>query len=116
MIRSALHLHIIFFIEHFVSVESANIRSTGLFKPNPYLQVIIDDNISRKTEVIKNTLHPKWKEEFTVLVTPLSKITFRLADHHSFRKDNILGEKRVNFLKVLLYFNGKIENVEMTIG
>ncbi|XP_047515956.1 E3 ubiquitin-protein ligase Su(dx) [Pieris napi] len=98
-----------------LTVESANIRSTGLFKPNPYLQVIIDDNISRKTEVIKNTLHPKWKEEFTVLVTPLSKITFRLADHHSFRKDNILGEKRINFLKVLLYFNGKIENVEMAI-
>ncbi|CAK1549841.1 unnamed protein product [Leptosia nina] len=98
-----------------LTVESANIRSTGLFKPNPYLQVVIDDNISRKTEVIKNTLHPKWKEEFTVLVTPLSKITFRLADHHSFRKDNILGEKKINFLKVLLYFNGKIENVEMTI-
>ncbi|CAG4968025.1 unnamed protein product [Colias eurytheme] len=98
-----------------LTVESANIRSSGLFKPNPYLQVIIDDNISRRTEVIKNTLHPKWKEEFTVLVTPLSKIVFRLADHHSFRKDNILGEKRINFLKVLLYFNGKIENVEMTL-
>ncbi|XP_069365570.1 E3 ubiquitin-protein ligase Su(dx) [Maniola hyperantus] len=98
-----------------LTVESANIRNSGFLKPNPYLQVIIDDKISRRTEVLKNTLHPKWKEDFTVLVTPLSQILFRLADHHSFRKDNVIGEKRVNLLKILLYFNGKCENVELSI-
>lgn len=97
-------------------MESASIRNSGLFKPNPYLQLVIDDNISRRTEVIKNTLHPKWKEDFTVLVTPLSQLLLRLADHHSFRKDHIIGEKRINLLKILLYFNGKCENVELTIG
>ncbi|XP_046961279.1 E3 ubiquitin-protein ligase Su(dx) [Vanessa cardui] len=98
-----------------LTVESASIRNSGLFKPNPYLQLIIDDNISRRTEVIKNTLHPKWKEEFTVLVTPLSQLVLRLADHHSFRKDHIIGEKKINFLKILLYINGKCENVELSI-
>lgn len=78
--------------------------------------MVIDDKISRRTEVIKNTLHPKWKEDFTVLVTPLSQILLRLADHHSFRKDHIIGEKKLNILKILLYFNGKCENVELTIG
>lgn len=99
-----------------ILVESANIRNSGLFKPNPYLQVIIDDKSSKKTEVIKNTSHPKWKEDFTVLVTPLSQILFRLADHHSFRKDNIIGEKRISLTKILLNFNGKCENIELTIG
>lgn len=98
-----------------ITVESANIKNSGIFKPNPYLQVIIDDKISKKTEVIKNTSHPKWKEDFTLLVTPLSQILFRLADHHSFRKDNIIGEKRISLTKILLSFNGKCENVELTI-
>ncbi|KAI5641532.1 c2 domain-containing protein [Phthorimaea operculella] len=98
-----------------LTAESANIRNTGIFKPNPYLQLMIDDKISRKTEVIKNTLHPKWKEDFTVLVTPLSQLLFRLADHHSFRKDNIIGEKKISLLKILLLFNGKCENIELTI-
>lgn len=77
---------------------------------------MVDDKISRRTEVIKNTLHPKWKEDFTVLVTPLSHLILRLGDHHSFRKDNVIGEKKVNLLKILLFFNGKCENVELTIG
>ncbi|XP_023955230.2 E3 ubiquitin-protein ligase Su(dx) [Bicyclus anynana] len=98
-----------------LTVESANIRNSGFLKPNPYLQVIIDDKISRRTEVLKNTLHPKWKEDFTVLVKPLSQILLRLADHHSFRKDNIIGERRVNLLEILLYFNGKCENIELSL-
>ncbi|XP_030021451.1 E3 ubiquitin-protein ligase Su(dx) [Manduca sexta] len=98
-----------------LTVESANIKNSGIFKPNPYLQVIIDDKISRKTEVIRNTLHPKWKEDLTVLVTPQSQLLFRLADYHSFRKDNVIGEKRINLLRVLLYCNGKCESVELTI-
>ncbi|XP_028040862.1 E3 ubiquitin-protein ligase Su(dx) isoform X2 [Bombyx mandarina] len=98
-----------------LTVESANIKNSGLFKPNPYLQVIIDDKILRKTEVIRNTLHPKWKEDLTILVTPQSQLLFRLADYHSFRKDNVIGEKKVNLLKVLFYCNGKCENLELTL-
>ncbi|CAB3231123.1 unnamed protein product [Arctia plantaginis] len=98
-----------------LTVESANIKNSGLFKPNPYLQVVIDDKLSRRTDYIKNTLHPKWKEDLTVLVTPQSELLFRLADYHSFRKDNIIGEKRIHLLKILLYFNGKCDNVELTI-
>lgn len=77
---------------------------------------MIDEKITRRTEVIRNTLHPKWKEDLTVLVTPQSQLLFRLADYHSFRKDNIIGEKKINLLKILLFFNGKCENVELSIG
>ncbi|GBP64112.1 E3 ubiquitin-protein ligase Su(dx) [Eumeta japonica] len=52
----------------------------------------------------------------TVLVTPQSQLLFRLVDHHSFRKDNIIGERKLNILKILLCFNGKCENVELTLG
>lgn len=78
--------------------------------------MIIDNNVTRKTDVIKNTLHPKWKEDLTILVTPQSQLLFRLADYHSFRKDHIIGEKKINLLKILLYFNGKCENVELSVG
>lgn len=78
--------------------------------------MIIDNKEPIKTEVIKSTLHPKWKAELTVLVTPQSQLLFRLVDYHSFRKDNIIGEKKINLLRVLLYCNGKCENVELSIG
>lgn len=98
-----------------LTVEAASIRNAGLFKPNPYVQLLIDDKHSKRTEVAKNTLHPKWKEELTVLVTPQSNLLFRLIDHHSFRKDNILGEKKLSLQQVLVCFNGKCENLELTL-
>lgn len=52
----------------------------------------------------------------TLLVTAQSQLLFRLADHHSFRKDNIIGERKLSILKVLLCFNGKCENLEVTLG
>ena len=40
---------------------------TGRF--NPYCEVIIDDQKSNvRTDTLKNTLNPKWNEEFTVYV------------------------------------------------
>lgn len=78
--------------------------------------MIVDDKTSKRTEVVKNTLHPKWKEEMTLLVTAQSTLLFRLVDHHSFRKDNIIGEKKLSILKILLRFNGKCENLEVSLG
>lgn len=91
-------------------------RQSGLFKPNPYVEILIDDKNPRKTDVVKSTTHPKWKEELTVLVTPQSKISFRVVDHHNFRKDNMVGEFTLNLYQVLSHYQGKCENLELTMG
>lgn len=51
-----------------VSVEEASLRNNGFLKPNPYVELVIDNKSKRKTDVVKNTYLPKWNEEFTVLV------------------------------------------------
>lgn len=76
---------------------------------------MVDDKTPRKTEVSKSTLQPKWNEEFTVLVTPYSQLHFRLLDHSSFRKDTSLGEKRIYLYDILAHYNGKLENLEITL-
>ncbi|GLH02563.1 E3 ubiquitin-protein ligase Nedd-4 [Gryllus bimaculatus] len=99
-----------------VTVECAHLRTSGsLFKPNPYVELAIDDKAPRRTEVVKCTYQPKWNEEFTVLVTPRSVLHFRLRDHSSFRKDTLLGEKRVPLLEVLQHYGGRCDNLELTL-
>lgn len=51
-----------------VLVEEASLRNNGFLKPNPYVELVIDNKSKRKTDVVKNTYLPKWNEEFTVLV------------------------------------------------
>lgn len=62
----------------------------------------------------KSTYQPKWNEEFTILVTPYSQLHFRLLDHSTFRKDTLIGEKRISLFQVLSHYNGKLENLELT--
>jgi hypothetical protein len=40
----------------------------SIFKPNPYVELSVDEKNPRKTEVVKCTYQPKWNEEFTVYV------------------------------------------------
>ena len=96
-------------------VEAAVLRSSSFLKPNPYIEFSVDDKSPRKTEVSKSTYQPKWNEEFTVLVTPHSKLHFRLLDHSTFRKDTLIGEKRLSLFQILTHYNGKLENLELTL-
>ncbi|XP_039278616.1 E3 ubiquitin-protein ligase Su(dx) isoform X2 [Nilaparvata lugens] len=99
-----------------VTIECAHLKHSGsIWKPNPYVELLVDDSNPRKTEVLKCTYIPKWKEEFTVLVTPYSTLHYRLLDHSTFRKDNVFGEKRVSMFDVLLPFNGRCSNLELTL-
>jgi len=99
-----------------VTIECAHLRVGGSFlKPNPYVELSVDDKTPRKTEVVKCTYQPKWNEEFTVLVTPHSHLHFRLLDHSTFRKDAVVGEKRLSLYEVLTHYNGKCENLELTL-
>lgn len=106
-------IYIFFFF--FTSVEAAALRSSSFLKPNPYIEFSVDDKSPRKTEVSKSTLQPKWNEEFTVLVTPYSQLHFRLLDHSSFRKDTLIGEKRIYLYDILVHYNGKLDSLELTL-
>ncbi|KAG7205569.1 hypothetical protein KM043_007541 [Ampulex compressa] len=96
-----------------ITIEAAVLRSSTFLKPNPYIEFSVDDKSPRKTEVSKSTYQPKWNEEFTILVTPYSQLHFRLLDHSTFRKDALIGEKRISLSQVLAHYNGKLENMEL---
>uniref|UniRef100_A0A146M3E5 E3 ubiquitin-protein ligase n=1 Tax=Lygus hesperus TaxID=30085 RepID=A0A146M3E5_LYGHE len=99
-----------------VTVECAHLRvGTSFLKPNPYVEILVDERNARKTEVVKCTYQPKWNEEFTLLVTPYSFLHFRLLNHSTFRKDSVVGEKRLSLYEVLIHFNGKCEHLELTM-
>ncbi|XP_076281171.1 suppressor of deltex [Lasioglossum baleicum] len=97
-----------------ITIEGAILKSSTFLKPNPYIEFSVDDKSPRKTEVSKSTYQPKWNEEFTILVTPYSQLHFRLLDHSTFRKDTLIGEKKINLSEVLSHYNGKLENMEVT--
>jgi hypothetical protein len=89
--------------------------STGLLKPNPYVEVTVDGKPPKKTETVKSTYQPRWAESITVLVTPYSKILFRLYDHSTFKKDALLGEHTLNLFNVLKTRDGKCQNSTMSL-
>lgn len=97
-------------------MECAHLRTNSLLKPNPYVEITVDDRIPpKRTDTIKTSSHPKWNNTFTVLVTPRSKINFCVLDHNSFRKDTTLGEKKLDLHRLLSSFNGVCNNLEVTL-
>uniref|UniRef100_A0A1B6CDN2 E3 ubiquitin-protein ligase n=2 Tax=Clastoptera arizonana TaxID=38151 RepID=A0A1B6CDN2_9HEMI len=99
-----------------VTIECAHLRSIGSFlKPNPYIELSVDDQNRRRTEVVKCTYQPKWNEEFTVLVTPYSYLQYRLLDHSTFRKDSVIGVVRLSLYDVLNHYNGQCDHLEVTL-
>lgn len=50
-----------------------------------------------------------------MLVTPRSVLSLRVLDHNSFRKDATFGEKKFNLHQILTHYNGKCENLEVTL-
>jgi len=81
------------FFQLALNVDCARLTPTsGLLKPNPYVEVILDGKPPKRTEICKSTYQPRWSEPMTVLVTPYSKLLFRLYDHSAFKKDTLVGE------------------------
>lgn len=97
------------------TVEQAFLKNNGIFKPNPYVEISIDSNSPRKTDIIKHTYLPTWNESFTVCVTPLSEITFRVLDRSSFLKDALLGERILHLTQVLEQYHGRCDNLELVM-
>lgn len=49
------------------------------------------------------------------VVTPSSYLRFRVLDHSSFRKDTVVGHIKIGLQTLLHYYNGKLENLELTL-
>lgn len=93
-----------------VTIVSAKLSSTSvLFKPSPYVELSVDGHAPVKTDYNKNTLCPKWEQQIPILVTPYSKLHFRVLNHSSLMKDGLLGEGSIDLYKILAKQDGKLE-------
>ncbi|XP_018324568.1 E3 ubiquitin-protein ligase Su(dx) [Agrilus planipennis] len=98
-----------------ITVENASLRNNGFLKPSPYVELTVDGKSPRRTEICRTTCQPKWNEDFTVLITPQSKLFLSVLDHNNFRKDTVIGEKKIEIGELLQYYSGRLENLELTL-
>ena len=104
------------FLQMNLSLDNARLNNvTGLLKPNPYAEVIVDGKPPKKTETCKSSYHPKWHHELTVVVTPYSKIVFRVYDHSILKKDALLGDCCLDLYSLLKKHCGRCQNTELAL-
>uniref|UniRef100_A0A8D3CKJ6 E3 ubiquitin-protein ligase n=1 Tax=Scophthalmus maximus TaxID=52904 RepID=A0A8D3CKJ6_SCOMX len=77
------------------------------FGPSPYVEVAVDGQ-SKRTEKCNNTHSPKWKQAVTVIVTPVSKLIFRVWSHQTLKADILLGMATLELLETLRTNNLKL--------
>ncbi|KAL5022685.1 hypothetical protein ScPMuIL_001840 [Solemya velum] len=102
-----------------VTVQNAKLTSgSGLFssKPDPFLELSVDGQPPRKTEVVKKTTSPKWDEHFTVLVTPYSKLEFRVLGQNHIRANTSIGQVTVDLHTLLVENHGKFKNISRSFS
>ncbi|XP_048354552.1 E3 ubiquitin-protein ligase Itchy homolog [Sphaerodactylus townsendi] len=95
-----------------VTVISAKLKDNKnkWFGPSPYVEVSVDGQ-SKKTEKCNNTNSPKWKQHLTVIVTPFSKLSFRVWSHQTLKSDILLGSATLDVHETLKANNMKFEEV-----
>uniref|UniRef100_A0A8D0AZM8 E3 ubiquitin-protein ligase n=1 Tax=Sander lucioperca TaxID=283035 RepID=A0A8D0AZM8_SANLU len=100
------------------------------FGPSPYVEVTVDGQ-SKKTEKCNNTHNPKWKQPLTVIVTPFSKLVFRVWSHQTLKSDVLLGmatldvsdtlksndmtSERMAHTHVLFFLSGPLRTIVFTV-
>ncbi|XP_054626644.1 itchy E3 ubiquitin protein ligase b [Dunckerocampus dactyliophorus] len=99
-----------------ITVLSAKLKENkkNWFGPSPYVEVTVDGQ-SKKTEKCNNTHSPKWKQPLTVIVTPFSKLVFRVWSHQTLKADTLLGIAILDISATLKSNNMKISQVVQTI-
>uniref|UniRef100_A0A8C6V5U2 E3 ubiquitin-protein ligase n=1 Tax=Naja naja TaxID=35670 RepID=A0A8C6V5U2_NAJNA len=95
-----------------VTVISAKLKENKnkWFGPSPYVEVWVDGQ-SKKTEKCNNTNSPKWKQHLTVIVSPVSKLHFRVWSHQTLKSDILLGSATLDIQETLKANNMKLEEV-----
>lgn len=106
----------VLFHELHVTISSAKLagKESASTEPDVYAELFVDDNPVYKTECQKATFSPKWEAEFPVLVTPYSKLTFKVF-HKTATNDNLVGESSFNLYDQLKRYNGKIDALSMPL-
>uniref|UniRef100_A0A8C1NHY8 E3 ubiquitin-protein ligase n=1 Tax=Cyprinus carpio TaxID=7962 RepID=A0A8C1NHY8_CYPCA len=99
-----------------VQVISAKLKDNkkNWFGPSPYVEVCVDGQ-SKKTEKCNNTHSPKWKQPLTVIVTPFSKLIFRVWSHQTLKSDVLLGLATLDVSETLKSHDMKICEVVQTL-
>ncbi|GAA6067655.1 itchy E3 ubiquitin protein ligase a isoform X1 [Tachysurus ichikawai] len=99
-----------------ITVLSAKLKENkkNWFGPSPYVEVAVDGQ-SKKTEKCTNTLSPKWKQPLTVIVTPFSKLIFRVWSHQTLKADLLLGMATLEVSETLKSNDMKIHEVIRTL-
>lgn len=99
-----------------IIVLSAKLKENkkNWFGPSPYVEVTVDGQ-SKKTEKCSNTHSPKWKQPLTVIVTPFSKLVFRVWSHQTLKSDVLLGMATLDVSDTLKNNEMKISEVVQTL-
>ncbi|XP_075882724.1 itchy E3 ubiquitin protein ligase b [Nelusetta ayraudi] len=99
-----------------IVVLSAKLKENkkNWFGPSPYVEVTVDGQ-SKKTEKCSNTHSPKWKQPLTVIVTPFSKLVFRVWSHQTLKSDVLLGTAVLDVGDTLKSNDMKITEVVQTL-
>ncbi|XP_055022457.1 itchy E3 ubiquitin protein ligase b [Boleophthalmus pectinirostris] len=99
-----------------IIVLSAKLKENkkNWFGPSPYVEVTVDGQ-SKKTEKCTNTHSPKWKHPLTVIVTPFSKLVFRVWSHQTLKSDVLLGMATLDVSDTLKKNDMKISEVVQTL-
>ncbi|KFP24429.1 E3 ubiquitin-protein ligase Itchy, partial [Colius striatus] len=98
-----------------LTVISAKLKEKNKwFGPSPYVEVSVDGQ-SKKTEKCNNTNSPKWKQHLTVIVTPVSKLNFRVWSHQTLKSDVLLGSATLDIHETLKSNSMKLEQVVVTL-
>uniref|UniRef100_A0A8C5FHT9 E3 ubiquitin-protein ligase n=1 Tax=Gadus morhua TaxID=8049 RepID=A0A8C5FHT9_GADMO len=100
----------------FVNLLSAKLKENrkNWFGPSPYVEVTVDGQ-SKKTATCNNTHSPKWKQPLTVIVTPFSKLVFRVWSHQTLKADVLLGLATLDVSHTLQANQMKISEVVQTL-
>ncbi|XP_032376733.1 itchy E3 ubiquitin protein ligase b isoform X1 [Etheostoma spectabile] len=99
-----------------IIVLSAKLKENkkNWFGPSPYVEVTVDGQ-SKKTEKCNNTHSPKWKQPLTVIVTPFSKLVFRVWSHQTLKSDVLLGMATLDVSDTLKSNDMTISEVVQTL-
>ncbi|KAI4896093.1 hypothetical protein NFI96_026441, partial [Prochilodus magdalenae] len=99
-----------------ISEISAKLKESkkNWFGPNPYVEVSVDGQC-KKTEKCTNTHSPKWKHTLVLIVTPFSKLVFRVFSHQTLKSDLLLGIATLDISEMLKNNDMKLCEVQKTL-
>uniref|UniRef100_A0A8D0CI39 E3 ubiquitin-protein ligase n=1 Tax=Scleropages formosus TaxID=113540 RepID=A0A8D0CI39_SCLFO len=99
-----------------IIVLSAKLKENkkNWFGPSPYVEVAVDGQ-SKKTEKCNNTSSPKWKQPLTVIVTPFSRLIFKVWSYQTLKADVLLGMAALEVSETLKSNNMKSESIYFSL-